>query len=150
PGAAVRGQRQCRTRLRRGLTDRRRGALAGAGAAARPDPPGCGTAARRGGQSGRAGSHGVPARRSGRGDAPRCRLWRGRRPLMADLSQIWPPVLLTLQLAGLTTLILVLLGTPIAWWLVHSQWKWKEGVAAIVALPLVLPPTVLGFYLLLV
>ena len=69
---------------------------------------------------------------------------------MADLSQIWPPVLLTLQLAGLTTLILVLLGTPIAWWLVHSQWKWKEGVAAIVALPLVLPPTVLGFYLLLV
>jgi molybdate transport system permease protein len=61
---------------------------------------------------------------------------------------IWPPILLTLQLAALTTLILLVLGTPLAWWLVRSRAWWKEAVAALVALPLVLPPTVLGFYLL--
>jgi molybdate transport system permease protein len=56
---------------------------------------------------------------------------------------------LTLQLAGLTTLILLLLGTPLAWWLARTR-SWLKGPAsAIVALPLVLPPTVLGFYLLL-
>ncbi|WP_417840736.1 molybdate ABC transporter permease subunit [Terasakiella sp.] len=58
------------------------------------------------------------------------------------------PILLTLKLAGLTTLILMILGTPLAWWLARSQAWWKEGIGAIVALPLVLPPTVLGFYLL--
>ena len=68
---------------------------------------------------------------------------------MPILLEIWPPILLTLQLAGLTTLILLLVATPLAWWLVHSQRKWKEAVAAVAALPLVLPPTVLGFYLLL-
>jgi molybdate transport system permease protein len=68
---------------------------------------------------------------------------------MPSFAEIWPPVLLTVQLAGLTTLILVLLATPLAWWLVHSQRRWKEAVAAVAALPLVLPPTVLGFYLLL-
>jgi molybdate transport system permease protein len=68
---------------------------------------------------------------------------------MPNFAEIWPPVLLTLQLAGLTTLVLVLLATPLAWWLVHSKRKWKEAVAAVAALPLVLPPTVLGFYLLL-
>ena len=60
------------------------------------------------------------------------------------------PVLLTLKLAGLTTLLLLILGTPLAWWLARSTAVWKEGVGAVVALPLVLPPTVLGFYLLLV
>ena len=60
-----------------------------------------------------------------------------------------PPILLTLQLAALTTVILLLLGTPLAWWLARSPARWKEAVAAVVALPLVLPPTVLGFYLLL-
>ena len=54
----------------------------------------------------------------------------------------------TLQLAGLTTLILLVLGTPLAWWLAHSRWRFKFLVEAVVALPLVLPPTVLGFYLL--
>jgi len=61
---------------------------------------------------------------------------------------IWQPILLTLQLAALTTVILLLLGTPLAWWLARSQAWWKEAVATVVALPLVLPPTVLGFYLL--
>ena len=60
------------------------------------------------------------------------------------------PVLLTLKLAGLTTLLLLILGTPLAWWLARSAAVWKEAVGAVVALPLVLPPTVLGFYLLLV
>lgn len=53
-----------------------------------------------------------------------------------------------MKLAGITTLVLLVIGTPIAWWLARSAARWKEAVAAIVALPLVLPPTVLGFYLL--
>ena len=64
-------------------------------------------------------------------------------------STTWSAISLTLQLAGLTTLILLLLGTPLAWWLSRSR-SWLKGpVSAVVALPLVLPPTVLGFYLLL-
>ncbi|MEH6343529.1 MAG: molybdate ABC transporter permease subunit [Bermanella sp.] len=55
---------------------------------------------------------------------------------------------LTLKLAFFSTLILILLATPLAWWLAHSQFKGKALVEALVALPLVLPPTVLGFYLL--
>ena len=54
----------------------------------------------------------------------------------------------TLQLAATTTLILLALGTPLAWWLARSRWRYKFLVEAVVALPLVLPPTVLGFYLL--
>ena len=61
-----------------------------------------------------------------------------------DLSAI----ALTLQLAGLTTVLLLLLGTPLAWWLAQTRSGWRASVAAVVALPLVLPPTVLGFYLL--
>ena len=57
-------------------------------------------------------------------------------------------VTLTLKLAGLTTLILLLLGTPIAWWLARTQSPLKPAVSALVALPIVLPPTVIGFYLL--
>lgn len=60
----------------------------------------------------------------------------------------WQPILLTLQLATLTTAILLVVGTPLAWWLARSGAWWKEAVATVVALPLVLPPTVLGFYLL--
>jgi molybdate transport system permease protein len=63
---------------------------------------------------------------------------------------IWQPVRLTVELAAITTLILLLLGTPIAWWLARSKVWWKEAVATLVAMPLVLPPTVLGFYLLVV
>lgn len=62
----------------------------------------------------------------------------------ADLTAL----LLTLKLALITTLILLLVGTPFAWWLARSQWRYKYFIEAIVALPLVLPPTVLGFYLL--
>jgi molybdate transport system permease protein len=68
---------------------------------------------------------------------------------MLDGSDIWPPVRLTLQLATTTTVVLLIVGTPVAWWLARSRRRWKEGVAAVVALPLVLPPTVIGFYLLL-
>ena len=63
-------------------------------------------------------------------------------------ADIWQPILLTIELAVVTTILLLLLGTPVAWWLARSRAWWKEGVAAVVALPLVLPPTVLGFYLL--
>ncbi|HMA14510.1 MAG: molybdate ABC transporter permease subunit [Bacteroidota bacterium] len=67
---------------------------------------------------------------------------------MLDLEEIWTAVRLTLALAAVTTLVLLLLGTPLAWWLARSRARWKEVVATVVALPLVLPPTVLGFYLL--
>ncbi len=62
---------------------------------------------------------------------------------------IWQPILLTIELAAITTVLMIVVGTPVAWWLARSKAWWKEGVAAIVAMPLVLPPTVLGFYLLL-
>jgi molybdate transport system permease protein len=58
-------------------------------------------------------------------------------------------IVLTLKLAGTTTALLLVLGTPLAWWLARTQSRWKNPVAVVVALPLVLPPTVLGFYLLL-
>jgi molybdate transport system permease protein len=60
----------------------------------------------------------------------------------------WQPVWLTLKLASLTTVFLLLVGTPIAWWLSQTHSRLKHPVSAVVALPLVLPPTVLGFYLL--
>ncbi len=60
----------------------------------------------------------------------------------------WQPVWLTLQLASVTTLLLLVVGTPIAWWLSQTRSRLKHPVSAVVALPLVLPPTVLGFYLL--
>ncbi len=70
---------------------------------------------------------------------------------MGALSpEIWTAIRLTIELAAITTATLLLIGTPIAWWLARSRAWWKEGVAAVVTLPLVLPPTVLGFYLLVV
>ena len=62
-----------------------------------------------------------------------------------DLQALW----LTARLACTVTLILLLLGTPLAWWLARSKAWWKGPLSAVVALPLVLPPSVLGFYLLL-
>ena len=68
---------------------------------------------------------------------------------MLSLSpEIWVPIQLTLELAAITTLSLLVVATPLAWWLARSRARWKEAVAAIVSLPMVLPPTVLGFYLL--
>jgi molybdate transport system permease protein len=61
-----------------------------------------------------------------------------------DLGAIW----LTLRLASVTTVLLLVLATPLAWWLAHTGSRWRGPVVAVVALPLVLPPTVLGFYLL--
>lgn len=66
-----------------------------------------------------------------------------------DLADIWPAVRLTLSLAAINTLVLLVLGTPIAWWLARSPSRFREVVGAVVSMPLVLPPTVLGFYLLL-
>lgn len=60
----------------------------------------------------------------------------------------WQPVWLTLKLASMTTLLLLVVGTPIAWWLSQTHSRLKHPISAVVALPLVLPPTVLGFYLL--
>jgi molybdate transport system permease protein len=62
----------------------------------------------------------------------------------ADLTALW----VTLRLAAVTTLVLLVLGTPLAWWLARTHRRFKFVVEAVVALPLVLPPTVLGFYLL--
>jgi len=62
----------------------------------------------------------------------------------ADFAAIW----LTLQLASITTVLLLLIGTPLAWWLARTRSWLKAPIGALVALPLVLPPTVIGFYLL--
>lgn len=62
----------------------------------------------------------------------------------ADLQALW----LTIRLAGLTTAVLLVVGTPLAWWLAHTRSRFKVPVESLTALPLVLPPTVLGFYLL--
>jgi molybdate transport system permease protein len=62
----------------------------------------------------------------------------------------WEAIRLTLALASVVTVLLLLIGTPIAWWLARSRSPLKSWIGALVALPLVLPPTVLGFYLLLV
>ncbi|MFT3812194.1 MAG: molybdate ABC transporter permease subunit [Acidovorax sp.] len=61
-----------------------------------------------------------------------------------DLSAVG----LTLKLASVTTVLLLVLCTPLAWWLAHTRSRWRGPVGAMVALPLVLPPTVIGFYLL--
>ncbi len=68
---------------------------------------------------------------------------------MLSAGEIAQPVGLTLTLALIVTAILIVVATPIAWWLTRTNSAWKAPVAAIVSLPLVLPPTVLGFYLLL-
>jgi len=60
----------------------------------------------------------------------------------------WQALWLTIRLAALVAAILVVLGLPIAYWITYSRWRWKFLAEAVVALPLVLPPTVLGFYLL--
>lgn len=60
----------------------------------------------------------------------------------------WQPLWLSLRLAGITTLLLLVVAIPLAYWLAYSRARWKTAVEAVVSLPMVLPPTVLGFYLL--
>jgi molybdate transport system permease protein len=60
----------------------------------------------------------------------------------------WSAIRLTLELASVTTVLLLFIGTPVAWWLARTRSAWKGAVGAVVALPIVLPPTVIGFYLL--
>lgn len=63
-------------------------------------------------------------------------------------SEAWQAIRLTLELATLTTVLLLLIATPLAWWLAQTSSRWRAPVSALVTLPLVLPPSVLGFYLL--
>ncbi len=65
------------------------------------------------------------------------------------MAHDWQPLLLTFKLASVTTLILCIIGIPFAWWLAQTRFRFKPVVEAVVSLPLVLPPSVLGFYLLL-
>jgi molybdate transport system permease protein len=60
----------------------------------------------------------------------------------------WPAILVTLKLSSLVCVFLLLIGTPIAYWVTFSTWRWKFFIESVVALPIVLPPTVLGFYIL--
>jgi len=60
----------------------------------------------------------------------------------------WPAILLSLKLSSLVCGFLLLIGTPLAYWVTYSRWRWKFLVESVVALPIVLPPTVLGFYIL--
>ena len=65
-----------------------------------------------------------------------------------NATSLLDPLWLSVQLAAVTTLLLILIGTPIAWWLAQSSSRWKPVVQTAVAMPIVLPPTVMGFYLL--
>ena len=66
----------------------------------------------------------------------------------SDAASGWSAVVLTVQLASVTTVLLLIVATPLAWWLSQTTSRWRAPILAFVTLPLVLPPTVLGFYLL--
>jgi molybdate transport system permease protein len=67
---------------------------------------------------------------------------------LSDAASAWSAVVLTVQLASVTTVLLLMVATPLAWWLSQTRSRWRAPILAVVTLPLVLPPTVLGFYLL--
>ena len=67
---------------------------------------------------------------------------------LSDAASAWSAVVLTVQLASVTTVLLLCVATPLAWWLSQTSSRWRAPILAFVTLPLVLPPTVLGFYLL--
>ncbi len=67
---------------------------------------------------------------------------------MSLTAEAWQAIWLTVELATLTTVLLLLIATPLAWWLAQTSSRWRAPVSALVTLPLVLPPSVLGFYLL--
>ena len=60
----------------------------------------------------------------------------------------WTALWVSVRLAAATMLVLLVMGVPLAYWVAFSRWRWKFLIEAVVALPLVLPPTVLGFYIL--
>ena len=64
------------------------------------------------------------------------------------MDRLFAPLWLSVQLAAITTILLLVIATPIAWWLANSDSRWKPLVQTVVAMPIVLPPTVMGFYLL--
>ncbi|MFZ1813445.1 MAG: molybdate ABC transporter permease subunit [Rhizobiaceae bacterium] len=66
----------------------------------------------------------------------------------SELAAMWPVITLTLRLALISTICLLIIGTPLAWWLANTRSAWREVINSVIALPLVLPPTVIGFYLL--
>jgi molybdate transport system permease protein len=147
-GPPVRGHGQRRAGLRGVVAGGHPGqaddrfVVVGASAALHADPSERGALDERCEPGGSSGVAQVPAVRRGEGGDPVL----GLRPVSpAD----WQALKLTAELAGLSTLLLLLVGTPIAWWLAHTRSRWKGVVGAVVALPLVLPPTVIGFYLLL-
>lgn len=67
---------------------------------------------------------------------------------MSLSAEAWQAIWLTVELAALTTVLLLFIATPLAWWLAGTASRWRAPVSALVTLPLVLPPSVLGFYLL--
>lgn len=71
-------------------------------------------------------------------------------PVTLVTPEAMQAIFLTLKLASLTTLLLLLIATPLAWWLSQTYSRWRAPISAMVTLPLVLPPTVLGFYILVV
>lgn len=75
---------------------------------------------------------------------------KGSSGAMADAftAEAWGAIALTLRLAALTSVLLLLIATPLAWWLSQTRSRWRTLVSSVVTLPLVLPPTVLGFYIL--
>ncbi len=74
--------------------------------------------------------------------------WKAKASRCLESSLDWQAISLSVRLSACTTLILVALGLPLAWWLATTRWRWRFLLEAVVALPLVLPPTVLGFYVL--
>src|SRR5207237_7793475 len=95
----------------------------------------------------------VPAIYTGAGGCrgpPALRILRSRRNARGKALMDWQAFWLTIRLALLVAAILIIIGLPIAYWITYSRWRWKFLVEAVVALPIVLPPTVIGFYLMIV
>src|SRR5690606_30825763 len=153
PDLSVRGKRQrgprfCRPRTGDDPAPRREGQpLAGSRRSAPAHRPGRRSAApsqKPPGGPGLARFSDLPRRGP---DHPGSRL-RNPGPAMSGALLHWQAIWLTLKLAAVTTAVLLVLATPLAWWLARTSSRLKQPVAALCALPLVLPPTVLGFYLL--
>jgi len=75
-------------------------------------------------------------------------IYKLERFTVNQLSDAWPAIALTLKLASLSSFLLLIIATPLAWWLSQTQSLWRKPIGALITLPLVLPPTVLGFYML--